>query len=176
MNDSLPEHSRIHWMLRPFVVLVTAIRRWTDTTRFSIGVSGMLFGPDGRVLLLRHTFRHRHPWGVVSGWVSTGEEPADALRREIREETSVQATVGPILTIRSDPRGPSLEVVFIARLVTGSFRPSAETSEGRWIDPATDPLPEGLHPTHVPLIRAAVEALPTWRVNVDARREKTGPT
>lgn len=175
MIDSLPEHPRTHLILRPFESLATAIRRWTDTNRFSIGVSGFLFGPDGRILLRRHAFRHRHPSGVISGWVSTGEEPADALRREIREETSIEATVGPVLTIRSDPRGPSLEVVFIARHVTGSFRPSYETSEGRWIDPVTDPLPGGLHPTHVPLIRAAVEALPPWQVNGEARHEKTGP-
>ncbi len=130
MIDSLPEHPRIHWILRPFEGLATAIKRWANSTRISIGVSGILFGPDRRVLLLRHTVRHRHPWGVFSGWVSTGEEPADALRREIREETSIEATVGLIVSIRSDPRGPSLEVVFIARLVSGSFRPSAETSEG----------------------------------------------
>ena len=168
MIDSLPEHPRSHRCLRPFGHLANALSRLANLPRFSIGVSGILFGPDGRVLLLRHTFRHRHPWGIISGWTATREQPADALRREIREETSMEATIGPILTIRSDPRGPSLEVVHIAGLVSGTFRPSAETSDAMWVDPASDLLPEGLHPTHVPLIRAAVEVWPTWHADKEA--------
>ena len=125
--------------------------------RFSVGVSGAVIDPSGRILILRHAFRRRHPWGLVSGWVNAGEAPPDAMRRELREETSLVGEVGPVLVIRSDRRAPSLEVVYLVRVSGGTFRPSAETPEGQWWD-VRDPPPIGLHPTHRPLVALAARA------------------
>jgi ADP-ribose pyrophosphatase YjhB (NUDIX family) len=121
---------------------------------FSLGVSGAVINPSGQVLLLRHAFRRRHPWGLVSGWVNRGESPSDAMRRELREETSLIGEVGPVLLIRGDKRAPSLEVVYLVRVSGGTFRPSGETPEGCWHD-LGQTLPDGLHPTHRPVIQLA---------------------
>jgi ADP-ribose pyrophosphatase YjhB (NUDIX family) len=86
--------------------------------------------------------------------VNAGEAPADAMMRELHEETSLSGTIGQILCIRGDRRAPSLEVVYMVRVSGGTFRPSAETPEGRWFD-LRDALPEGLHPRHRPLIALA---------------------
>lgn len=79
------------------------------------------------------------------------------MRRELLEEASLSGNVGPVLAIRSDRRGPSLEVVYFVRVGFGEFRPSAETPEGRWHD-LRGALPDGLHPTHRSLIALGARA------------------
>lgn len=131
------------------------IAAWAGgATRFSVGVSGIVLDEQGRTLLVRHAFRRRYPWGLVSGWVNPGEAPIDAMRRELREETSLRGEPEGVIAIRSDARAPSLEVVYLVRVEGGTFRPSGETPEARWFAPHS-PLPEGLHPTHRPLVAQA---------------------
>ena len=159
MARSLPEPPKANVALRLWRTIaqgaVAPLRGCAP--RFSVGVSGAVIDPSGRILILRHAFRRRHPWGLVSGWVNVGEAPSDAMRRELREETSLSGEVGPILVIRGDRRAPSLEVVYLVRVSGGTFRPSAETPEGRWWD-LREPPPPGLHPTHRPLIASAARA------------------
>jgi ADP-ribose pyrophosphatase YjhB (NUDIX family) len=156
MKRSLPEASGFDTALHLWRTVVGAVSTSCRSVehRFSVGVSGAVLDPDGRLLLLRHAFRRHHPWGLVSGWVNAGEAPADAMMRELHEETSLSGTIGQILCIRGDRRAPSLEVVYMVRVSGGTFRPSAETPEGRWFD-LRDALPEGLHPRHRPLIALA---------------------
>jgi 8-oxo-dGTP pyrophosphatase MutT (NUDIX family) len=54
------------------------------------GVKGML--RDGnRVLLVRHTYGDRRRWEVPGGHAHSGEAPADAVLREMREELGIEA-------------------------------------------------------------------------------------
>jgi ADP-ribose pyrophosphatase YjhB (NUDIX family) len=126
---------------------------WLLNAKFAIGVSGVVFDDQGRVLLLKHTFRRRYPWSIVSGWVKGGEALEAALHREIQEETKLSVAVERLLFVRSDRLSLFLEAVFICRFAGGSFVPSNEVTEARWCLP--DALPLGTHPRHGPLIRRA---------------------
>ncbi len=42
-----------------------------------------------KILLLKHTYRDKYPWGIPSGWLKRGEQPMEALQREIKEETGM---------------------------------------------------------------------------------------
>ena len=44
---------------------------------------GLIEDPDGRLLLLEHRFRVPLPWGLPGGFIKRGEEPAEALAREL---------------------------------------------------------------------------------------------
>ena len=64
-----------------------------------VGVAAVLLDAD-RVLLVR---RGRPPqqglWSLPGGAVEAGESLADALRREIREETGLEARLGPLVEV-----------------------------------------------------------------------------
>ena len=64
-----------------------------------VGVGGIVLH-EGRVLLVR---RLQPPlqgrWSLPGGLVETGETLAEAVRREVREETGLDVEVGPIVEV-----------------------------------------------------------------------------
>jgi ADP-ribose pyrophosphatase YjhB (NUDIX family) len=147
---------------------------WLSTAKFSLGVTGIVFDAEGRVMLLRHTFRRRYPWGLVSGWVNRGEPLEDALRREVREETALTVRVGPLFRVRRDRLRLAVEVVYLCRLEGGVFRPNNEVTAIEWRRP--DDLPPGVHPDHHPLIREAARRIPAPPPPARPRSDVPGPT
>jgi 8-oxo-dGTP diphosphatase len=135
---TLPE--RVQWRLL-----------WLLNPKFTVGVSGVVLDDAGRVLLLKHTFRRRYPWGMLSGWVKGGEALEDALRREAMEETGLSISIERLVAVRKDRFSLFLETVYACRVSGGTFRPSNEISEMRWCE--VNSLPAGTHPDHAPLIR-----------------------
>ena len=92
---------------------------WLLNSKFSIGVSAVVVDPEGRVLLLRHTFRREDGWSLPSGWVNSGETIPGAIVREIREETSL--AVEPVTIFKIDS-GFRLRVGFFLLCKTASTR------------------------------------------------------
>jgi len=130
---------------------------WLLNSKFTLGVSGVVFDDEGRVLLLRHTFRRRYPWGLLSGWVKAGEPLDAALRREALEEAGLSISIERLVAVRKDRLHLFLEAVYVCRAAADRFRPNNEISEIGWWWP--DALPPGTHPDHQPLIQEAAEAL-----------------
>lgn len=126
---------------------------WLINAKYTVGVSGVVFDDQGRVLLLKHTFRRRYPWGLVSGWVNAGEPLDRALIREVWEETKLPVEVDRLIMVRTDRFHLFLEVIYLCRSAGGMFVPSNEITQAIWRSP--DDLPEGTHPNHGPLIRRA---------------------
>ena len=124
---------------------------WLLNPKFAVGVSGVVLDEAGRVLLLKHTFRRRYPWGLVSGWVKGNESLEAALLREALEETGLSLSIGHLVTVRKDKYALFLEAVFACQVAGGAFQASNEVSEIQWCDP--EALPAGTHPHHAPLIR-----------------------
>ncbi len=56
---------------------------------------------DGSVLLTRFSARgfHTGQWGLPGGGVEHGEHPADAVVRELAEETGLEGEVGDVVTV-----------------------------------------------------------------------------
>ncbi len=61
----------------------------------SLGVRGMVFDAEGRVLLVRHTYLPG--WYMPGGGVEPGESLAEALARELAEEAHVSFDARPLL-------------------------------------------------------------------------------
>jgi len=84
------------------------------TRRHRVGVLALIFD-HGSVLVGDHTFRPWKPRGLLGGWIEPGEEPSEALVRELREElgTSVHLAVRSLVTagqhgLHGEPGGLSL--------------------------------------------------------------------
>ncbi len=61
--------------------------------RFPVSIKGVLIS-DGATVLLRNA---RGEWELPGGKLELGESPQSTVAREIEEELSLKATVGPIL-------------------------------------------------------------------------------
>ncbi len=61
---------------------------------------------NDEILLVRASTLTEVPgrWFLPGGGVDHGEHPKEALHREVREETGLHATVGPLLGVLSDVR------------------------------------------------------------------------
>jgi len=116
-----------------------------------IGAMALIQDADGRVLVVEHTYRRRVPWGLPGGWLKTGETPEAGLRREVMEETGLRVVVEQLLAADFWTRS-QFDLLYRCRVVDGTYRPSDETGQHRWLLPAD--LPE-LLPNQWGLLRKA---------------------
>ena len=100
--------------------------------KYTVGVVAAITNGDGQILMFRHTYRGRYPWGLPSGWLEPGEDPGPAIEREIREEAGLAVRAGQTLLVRSAREVRHVDVVISCEMVSGDFRPSAEVTEMRW--------------------------------------------
>jgi 8-oxo-dGTP diphosphatase len=66
-----------------------------DRSRPYVAAGVLFFDDSGRILLVQPTYKDH--WDIPGGYVETGETPAQAAAREIREELGIDAAVGPLL-------------------------------------------------------------------------------
>lgn len=116
------------------------------------GAAAVVYDDDGRVLLGRRADTGK--WTLITGIVDPGEHPAQAIVREVQEETGVTVEVEHLVSI--DVVGPMtfpnqdvcrfLSLVFRCRYVAGKARVNDDESmDVRWF--SLDELPE-LNPLH----------------------------
>ena len=82
----------------------------SDPTDIRLSVSAVVWreASAGRELLLMRRSDNGH-WGLPGGYVEKGESVAEAVAREVFEETGVMITVGRLIGIYSDPKRQVIE-------------------------------------------------------------------
>lgn len=100
---------------------------WGANTHFIAGVAGIVVNDKNELLLVKHTYK-KPAWGLPGGMMDK-EQPADALRREVMEETGLIVEPEEIADAIWQDKPCQLIIVIKARLVGGCFRPSPEVSE-----------------------------------------------
>ena len=84
-----------------------------DRSRAYVAAGVLFFDDAGRVLLVEPTYKDY--WDIPGGYVETGETPAQAAVREVREELGIEAAAGPLLVADWAPHpdeGDKLLLVF----------------------------------------------------------------
>ena len=114
----------------------------------------------GRLLMIK---RGHEPgaglWSIPGGRIEPGETDAEALVREMFEETGLAVEVGRLIgrVQRPGPNGTVIDIADYAATVTGgTLRPGDDAADARWVDLAdlaSLEITEGL-----------IEALTDWGV------------
>ena len=136
------------------------MRRWTMRlahTRFTVTAGAVIFNDKREVLLLKHRFRAGSGWGLPGGFMEHGEQPIDALRRELREEIGLEVDDVEIFAARSFKKPKQVEVLFRARANAEVKTRTMEVERAEWF--ALDSLPEGLPRDQRSLVEQAAKSV-----------------
>ncbi|WP_369185816.1 NUDIX domain-containing protein [Streptomyces sp. Y1] len=123
---------------------------------------------DGQMLLLNQDTEGDRTWSLPGGKVEDGETLAEALRREMREETGLEVEVGPLLYVCDVTSASVVHITFQLDVVGGRIGEVAEGADTQpirgveWVK--LDDLPgHGFSETFVELARAGWPGAGTYK-------------
>ena len=87
--------------------------------RAHLGAAAVIFDPNGRVLLVRHSYGQRG-WELPGGGRQPKESLQQAVLREIREELGVEALTAELRAVYYEPKFDQHHFAFLCQLPDGS--------------------------------------------------------
>src|ERR1700759_3381443 len=118
---------------------------WVTQPRFAVTAGAVVRDESGRVLLLKHTLRKGSGWGIPGGFLARGEQPEEAVRREVREETGLELESVELAFVRTLRHVRQVEIVFGCSMRSSAIErleKNFEIERAAWFE--RDGLPEGL--------------------------------
>jgi 8-oxo-dGTP pyrophosphatase MutT (NUDIX family) len=122
-----------------------------------VGAEAAIFDSEGRLLLIQRS--DDECWGLVSGYVDSGESPSETIVREVREEVGLDASVDALIDVfgrqASADYGPhgTVGVLYLCSVAPGPIRLSHETLDAAYRDIETV---TSWHKNHETYARAAL--------------------
>jgi 8-oxo-dGTP pyrophosphatase MutT (NUDIX family) len=131
-------------------------RRFASSGAHLVIVQGVILSDAGVLLAVRVEPRG---WELPGGNLEAGEDEESALLREVKEETGIEVSVGPLIgEYRRTGFLPHTARVYRCRPVGGALATSHETPAVRWWDPQA--VPDTLFPWCRQPLRDALEHHP----------------
>ncbi len=141
------------WRRLPGGLRLKAIR--LSQPKFTASSAVVIANGSGEVLLLDHVLRPFSGWGLPGGFISHGEQPEEAVRREISEEVGIELTSVSLYSVRCVDR--HIEFIFSARTDEEPEVKSHEIIGLGWF--AADALPEKLSLAQASIIRSVLSVM-----------------
>ncbi len=105
-----------------------------------VGVGGVVIHRNRVLLIRRGSEPLKGEWSIPGGLLELGEELADGVRRELKEETGLEVEPLAVLEVfdRIFRHGRRVRyhfviVDFVCRLKGGRLRPASDVLEARWV-------------------------------------------
>jgi 8-oxo-dGTP diphosphatase len=143
------------WLKMPVAMRRAGV--WLTQPKFTVTAGAVVRDERGRILLLGHVLRRGSGWGIPGGFLRAGEQPEEAIRREVREEIGLELESVELVFIRTLETARQVEVIFRARMAAGALQERADSFEierAEWF--ALDALPDALSRDQQGLIRRAL--------------------
>jgi 8-oxo-dGTP diphosphatase len=143
------------WRSAPLFVRRAGV--WLTQPRFAVTAGAVVSDERGRVLLLKHVLRKGSGWGVPGGFLKSGEQPEDAIRRELREETGLELDSVELAFIRTLGGVRQVEIIFRATMKSEALsrvEKGFEIDRAEWFE--TDSLPRSVGEDQRRIIRRAL--------------------
>ncbi|WP_420122377.1 NUDIX hydrolase [Nakamurella sp.] len=94
-------------------------------------MAGVVVNDEGQVLVVQR--RDNGDWQPPGGILELDETIEEGLRREVREETGIEITVGPLTGVYKNMRLSVVALVFRCAYSSGAIGSSDETGQVRWL-------------------------------------------
>lgn len=102
-----------------------------ESPRHSVSVAGVVVNDQGQVLVIQR--RDNGEWQPPGGVLELNETVEEGLRREIREETGIEISIGPLTGIYKNMRLGVIALVFRCSPRGGRLQSSDETQQVLWM-------------------------------------------
>ncbi len=143
------------WRKTPSFFKSFAIR--ASQRKFTASVGAVIINPQGKVLLLDHVLRPGSGWGIPGGFMNHNEQPAEAIRRELREETGLEIENVELYSVRAGNR--HIEILFRASADGEGLIKSLEINKIGWFEVCE--IPPEMSRTQKQIIRRVLEVKDT---------------
>ncbi len=122
-------------------------------TKFTASVAAIVENENGEILLLDHVLRPDSGWGIPGGFLGYGEQPAEAVRRELIEETGLELEMVEMVRVQVVNR--HIEILFRAKAKGFASVKSHEINSARWFK--VDEMPEKMNQTQKLIIKSLLK-------------------
>lgn len=140
------------WEKMPYALRLRVIR--ATQQKFTFSVAAIITNERNEILLLNHVLRPFSSWGIPGGFVKAGEEPENAIRREICEETGLELSALEMIRVRTINR--HVEILFRAYSAGKGEVKSREISGLGWFE--IGKMPEQMSSVQKSLIEEVLRA------------------
>ena len=123
--------------------------------RFTVTAGAFVFDDNGNILLLEHEFRADSRWGLPGGFLDKAEQAEDGLRRELREEVSLEVSDVELYFVRTLKRPSQVEMYFACKAMNSPKPSSFEIRKAQWFVP--NELPTELSKDQRRMIKRAID-------------------